>query len=63
MEDDYWSYGMHSAEFSRAAVANDEWVANQRHLLNLIFAYQIQLTDVRAILERNLELLREHARN
>lgn len=48
---------------SRAAIADDEWVANQRHLLNLLYAYQIQLADVREILKRNLSLLRERARN
>ena len=63
MEDDYWSYGMESGEFSRAAIADDEWVANQRHLLNLLYAYQIQLADVRETLKRNLALLREHTRN
>ena len=63
MEDDYWSYGMESGAFSRAAIANDEWVANQRHLLNLLYAYQIQLTAVRETLKRNLTLLRERTRN
>ena len=48
---------------SRAAIADDEWVANQRHLLNLLYAYQIQLTDVREILKRNLSILRERAGN
>lgn len=48
---------------SRAAIADDEWVANQRHLLNLLYAYQMQLADVREILKRNLSLLRERARN
>ena len=62
MEDDYWSYGMESGEFSRAAIADDEWVANQRHLLNLLYAYQIQLAAVRETLKHNLALLREHAR-
>jgi hypothetical protein len=63
MENDYWSYGMESGAFSRAAIADDEWVANQRHLLNLLYAYRIQLAAVREILERNLTLLRERARN
>jgi hypothetical protein len=63
MEDNYWSYGMESGAFSRAAIADDEWVAIQRHLLNLLYAYQIQLAAVREVLKQNLTLLRERARN
>ena len=63
MEDDYWTYGMESGAFSRAVIANDEWVANQRHLLNLLYDYQVQLAAVRETLERNLTLLRGRARN
>ena len=63
MEYNYWAYGMESGAFSRAIIADDEWVANQRHLLNLLYAYQKQLADVRETLKRNLTLLRERARN
>lgn len=63
MEDDYWSYGMGSVAFARTAIANDEWVANHRHLLNLFYAYQEQLADVRDALEGNLVLLRERAKH
>ncbi len=63
MDDDYWSYGMESGEFARAAIADDEWVAIQRHLLNLLYAYQIQMAAIRETLKHNLVLLREHTRN
>ena len=46
-----------------AVLDADEWVANQRHLLNLLYSYQEQLASVRDTLKRNLTLLRERARN
>lgn len=57
-EIDYWAYGMASDTFAHAAISDDEWIANQRHILNLLNAYQTQLTDVRDVLRQNLELLR-----
>ncbi len=63
MEYNYWEYGMESGAYIRAVIADDEWVANQRHLLNLLYAYQEQLAVIRAVLVRNLTLLRERARN
>ena len=63
MEYDYWAYGMESGAFSRAVIADDAWVANQRHLLNLLYDYQKQLASVREVLKRNLTLLRERVRN
>ena len=63
MEDDFWSYGMESGAFARAAIANDEWVAYQHHILNLLYSYQIEMAAIRDTLERNLTLLRERARN
>ena len=54
---------MESGAFIRAVIADDEWVANQRHLLNLLYDYQMQLASVREILKRNLTLLRDRARN
>jgi hypothetical protein len=62
MKINYWTYGMESGAFYRAVIADDVWVTNQRHLLNLLYAYEEQLADVRDVLERNLTLLRERAR-
>ncbi len=62
MEYNYWEYGMESGAYVRAVIADDDWVANQRHLLNLLYDYQEQLASVRDILKRNLTLLRERAR-
>ena len=61
MEYNYWTYGMESGAFTRAIIADDEWVATQRHLLNLLYDYQMQLASVRDILKRNLTLVRERA--
>jgi hypothetical protein len=58
-EIDYWAYGMASGTFAHAAISDDEWVATQRHVLNLLNAYQTQLTDVRDVLSQNLALLHE----
>lgn len=59
----YWSYGMELGAFSLAAIADDEWIAMQRHLVNLLNDYQTQLISVRDILERNLTLLSERKNN
>ncbi len=62
MEHNYWAFGMESGAHYRAIIADDEWVATQRHLLNLLYDYQEQLASVRDILIRNLTLLRDRAR-
>jgi hypothetical protein len=62
-EIDYWAYGMKSDTFALAAIKDDEWVSSQRHVLNLLHDYQSQLADVRDVLDRNLTLLRQRARN
>lgn len=57
----YWEYGMEQGAFSLAIIADDEWVANLRHIVNLLHDYQTQLTSVRDILKRNLTFLRERS--
>jgi hypothetical protein len=52
-------YGMGPGDFALAAIADDEWVANERHVLDLLTRYQTQLEFVRKTLEQNLTLLRE----
>jgi hypothetical protein len=51
--------GMELGDFALAAFSDDEWVAHQRHLLNLMARYRGQVDSVRDILEQNLALLRE----
>ena len=51
--------GMELGAFALAAFSDDEWVANQRHLLNLLWRYRRQVDSVRETLEQNLALLRE----
>jgi hypothetical protein len=55
--------GMDLGEFALDAFADDEWVAHQRHLLNLLTRYRRQVGSVQMTLEHNLELLREKSRN
>jgi len=63
MEDDFWSYGMEPGAFAHAAIANDEWIAYQLHILNLLYSYEIEMTAIQQTLEHNLTLLRERERN
>ncbi len=63
MEDDFWSYGMESGAFARAAIANDEWVAYQLHVLNLLYSYEVEMAAIQQTLEHNLTLLREREKN
>ena len=56
-----FGYGMETGHFALAAFADDEWVANQRHLLNLLDRYQGQVISVRETLDRNLALLHERS--
>jgi hypothetical protein len=51
--------GMELGDFALAAFSDDEWVAHQRHLLNLLWRYRWQVESVRETLEQNLVLLRE----
>jgi hypothetical protein len=51
--------GMELGAFALAAFSDDEWVAHQRHLLNLLWRYRRQVDSVRDTLEQNLALLRE----
>ena len=51
--------GMELGAFALAAFSDDEWVAHQRHLLNLLWRYRRQVNSVRDTLEQNLALLRE----
>jgi hypothetical protein len=55
--------GMDLGEFALDAFADDEWVAHQRHLLNLLTRYRRQVGSVQMTLEHNLELLREKSKN
>jgi hypothetical protein len=53
--------GMNLGDFALDLFADDEWVAHQRHLLNLLSRYRRQVGSVRDILEQNLALLRDRA--
>ena len=55
----YAVMGMELGAFALAAFSDDEWVAHQRHLLNLLWRYRRQVDSVRDTLEQNLALLRE----
>ncbi len=59
----YYGYGMDTGDFALAAIADDEWVANWRHILGLLERYQNDLVSVRETLERNLTLMHERAIN
>ena len=59
----YYGYGMETGDFALTAFADNEWVANQRHTLDLLNRYQSQLVSVRETLDQNLTLLRERERN
>ena len=61
-EIDYWAYGMSSETYALAAISDEEWISNQRHLLNLLHSYETQLAELRGILNHNLTLLRERTR-
>ena len=45
--------GMELGAFALAAFSDDEWVAHQRHLLNLLSRYRRQVDSVRDTLEQN----------
>jgi len=62
VEYNFWTYGMEPGAFYLAVIADDEWVANLRHLVNLLHDYHVQLSDIQNILERNLTLLQERAK-
>jgi len=55
----YGGYGMDRGDFALAAIADDEWIANWRHILSLLERYQNDLVSVRGILERNLAMMHE----
>lgn len=57
------SLGMELGDFALAAFADDEWVAHQRHLLNLLSRYREQVGFVRETLEQYLALLQERAKD
>ena len=61
-EIDFWAYGMSSETYALAAISDEEWIRNHRHLLNLLHSYEDQLADVRDVLSHNLTLLRERTR-
>ena len=52
-----------SGAFARAAIANDEWVAYQLHVLNLLYSYEVEMAAIQQTLEHNLTLLREREKN
>jgi len=56
--DYWWSYGIGATSFFRAAIADDEWLASQSHVLSLLYDYRQQLASVRETLRSNLDLLR-----
>lgn len=55
-------FGMETGRFALAALADDEWVAHQRHVLNLLLRYRREVDSVRDTLKQNLSLLRERTR-
>jgi len=59
----YDGYGMDAGIYALAAFADDEFIANKRHLLDLLNRYQKQLVSIRATLERNLTMLQERPPN
>ena len=63
MEEDPWSNGMETGAFYRAAIADDDWVAYQLHILNLLYTYEVEMAAIRQTLEHNLTLLRERENN
>jgi hypothetical protein len=56
-------HGMEPGDFALAAIADDEWVANQRQTLGMLWRYQRDLVSVRETLEQNLTVLRQRTRN
>ncbi|MDH4126039.1 MAG: hypothetical protein OEW64_10170 [Gammaproteobacteria bacterium] len=61
--DYYLSYGIGTASFLRAAIADDEWLVLQSQLVSLLYDYRQQLVSVREILKSNLDLLRARAKH
>jgi hypothetical protein len=61
--DYYWSYGIGTASFFRAAIVDEEWLAMQSHVVSLLYDYRQQLVSVREILKSNLDLLRARAKH
>ena len=56
-------HGMEPGDFALAAMADDEYVANQRQTLGMLLRYRADLIWVRDELEQNLILLRERSGN
>jgi len=56
-------HGMEPGDFALAAIADDEYVANQRQTLGMLLRYRADLIWVRDELEQNLILLRERSGN
>jgi hypothetical protein len=63
MEYSHSMHGMELGDFALAAIADDEWVANQRQTLGMLWRYREDLLSVRETLEQNLTLLRERTGN
>ena len=63
MEYSHSMNGMEWGDFALAAIADDEWIANQRQVLSMLRRYQEDLFSVQEILEQNVTLLRERTRN
>lgn len=60
IEKDYWAYGMEQNAFYRAAFADEEFMAYQLRVLNLLYSYEEELAAIAEILKQNLILLRKH---
>lgn len=62
IEKNFWTYGMEQNAFYKAALADEEYVAMQLRVLNLLYAYEEELAVIKQTLEQNLVLLRKRNR-